>query len=123
MEILSIIQFLDGGFCVQSKAIWQFLGQIVNIMQIAIPVIIILLGTLDLGKAVMAGDDKKIKEAQKMLIMRLVYGVAVFFVITIVQVIFSLVSTGTGKGEKPDTASTCFKCVASPTSSECVSAS
>lgn len=112
MEILSIIQFLD--FCDESKPIWQFLGQIVNILQIAIPVIIILLGTLDLGKAVMAGDDKKIKEAQKMLIMRLVYGVAVFFVITIVQVIFSLVSTG-GKGNEPTTGSTCFKCVSTPT--------
>lgn len=112
MEILNVIQVLD--FCTDSQAIWQFLGHIVNILQIAIPIIIVLLGTLDLGKAVMAGEDKKIKEAQKMLIMRLIYGVAVFFVITIVKIVFGLVgsvgeeNTTTGSGQK------CFACISSP---------
>ena len=36
-------------------------------MQIAIPVIIILLGTIDLGKAVLAGEDKKIKDEMSMI--------------------------------------------------------
>lgn len=109
MEILSVIgmQLLD--FCSDSKAIWRFIGNIINILQIAIPVIIVLLGTIDLGKAVMAGDDKKIKEAQKMLIMRLIYGVAIFFIVVIVQIIFGLVAD-----QGASTSSTCFACVASP---------
>ena len=109
MEILSVIgmQILD--FCSDSKPIWQFIGNIINILQIAIPVIIVLLGTIDLGKAVMAGDDKKIKEAQKMLIMRLIYGVAIFFIVVIVQIIFGLVAD-----QGASTSSTCFACVASP---------
>ena len=85
MEILSIIQFLD--FCDESKPIWQFLGQIVNIMQIAIPVIIILLGTLDLGKAVMAGDEKEIKSATTTLMKRVIAAVAVFLLFLIVTVV------------------------------------
>lgn len=104
---LSVIQVLD--FCSDSRAIWRFLGNIVNILQIAIPVIIILLGTIDLGKAVMAGEDKKIKEAQKMLLMRLIYGVAIFFIVLIVQIVFGLVAE-----QGASTSSTCFKCVASP---------
>ena len=111
MEILDVIQMLATDFCTDSKPIWKFLGHIVNIMQIAIPVIIILLGTLDLGKAVMAGEDKKIKEAQKMLIMRLVYGAAVFFVVTIVKIVFGLVAD---VGEGANTSSVCFACVSSP---------
>jgi len=114
MEILNVVQVLVSNICHSAEAIWIFLGRIVNILQIAIPVIIILLGTLDLGKAVMAGDDKKIKEAQKMLIMRLVYGVAVFFVITIVKVVFGLVAVGTDNGDNPNTSSGCFKCISKP---------
>src|SRR5574344_2146734 len=105
MEILNIFQTL--GFCEDSRIIWKFIGSILNIIQIAIPVIIILLGTLDLGKAVMAGEDKKIKEAQKMLIMRIIYGVAIFFVVTIVQIIFNFVGDAQDK-----TTGTCWKCVA-----------
>ena len=108
MEILSVVQVL-ADFCTESKPIWRFIGNIINILQIAIPVIIVLLGTIDLGKAVMAGEDKKIKEAQKMLLMRLIYGVAIFFIVVIVQIIFGLVAD-----QGASTSSTCFACVASP---------
>lgn len=93
-------------FCTETKAIWDFLGNIVKVLQIAIPVIIILLGTLDLGKAVMAGDDKKVKEAQKQLLMRIIYGVAIFFIVLIIQFVFGLVS-----GSGADVKNMCFKCV------------
>ena len=112
LEILSSVQFLAtdvSNFCRDSQVIWKFVGNIVNIMQIAIPVIIILLGTLDLGKAVMAGEDKQIKAAQKMLIMRLIYGIAIFFVVLIIKVIFGLVGEA---GES--TNSWCFTCVSKP---------
>ncbi len=117
-EILNSIPFLDSvqflindvnNFCGKSKDIWRFVGSIVNILQIAIPVIIILLGTIDLGKAVMAGEDKKIKEAQKMLLMRLIYGVAIFFIVLIIQIVFGLLGS-----DKDTTSSACFSCVASP---------
>lgn len=109
MEMLSVVgmQLLD--FCSDSKPIWKFIGNVINILQIAIPVIIVLLGTIDLGKAVMAGEDKKIKEAQKMLLMRLIYGVAIFFIVVIVQIIFGLVAD-----QGASTNSVCFSCVASP---------
>lgn len=117
LEILNSIPFLDSvqvlaasdNFCTGSLPIWRFLGNIINILQIAIPVIIILLGTIDLGKAVMAGEDKKIKEAQKMLLMRLIYGIAIFFVVIIVKVIFGLVAD-----QGASVSSACFKCLEDP---------
>ena len=84
-------------FCTGSVLnIFNLVGKIVFILKIAIPIIIVILATLDLGKAVMAGEEKAIKEAQNMLIKRLIYGVAIFFVVTIVQVVFGLVNQSVG---------------------------
>ena len=66
-------------FCQDSAEIWKLIGQVINIFKIVIPIIIVLLAMVDLGKAVMAGEEKEIKTAQKMLIKRLVYGVVIFF--------------------------------------------
>ena len=66
---------------------------IIPLIQIGIPIILILLGMLDLGKAVMASKEDEIKAAQKLLVKRLVYAVAIFFVVLIVQVVFGLLDT------------------------------
>ena len=71
---------------------------IIPLIQLGIPIILILLGMLDLGKAVMASKEDEIKSAQKLLIKRAIYAVAIFFVVLIVQVIFGLLDT-TGDSE------------------------
>lgn len=69
---------------------------IIPIIQIGIPIILIILGMLDLGKAVVASKEDEIKNAQKMLIKRAIYAVAIFFVVLIVQLVFGLLgSAGT----------------------------
>ena len=90
-----MLQILAGEvseFCENTQPIWHLIGVIVKIIQIAIPIAIILLGTIDLGKAVIASKDDEIKAAQKMLIKRLIYGLLVFFVVMIVRTVFSTVS-------------------------------
>ena len=64
---------------------------VINILQIAVPVALILWGTLDIGKAVIAGDEKKMKEAQKPFIKRLVYAVIAFLVPFIVSIVMGYV--------------------------------
>ena len=66
---------------------------IIPLIQIGIPIILIILGMLDLGKAVMASKDDEIKNAQKMLIKRCIYAAAIFFVVLIVQLVFNLLTT------------------------------
>lgn len=61
------------------------------ILQIGVPIVLIVLGTLDLGKAVIASDDKQVKEAQGKLIKRCVYAVLVFFIVTIVNLLLSMI--------------------------------
>ena len=89
-------------FCEATQPIWSTVGTIITIIQWTIPIMIVLLGTLDLGKAVMAGKDDEIKSAQKMLIKRVIYGVVVFFVVVIVKAIF------TGIGQTDATTNACF---------------
>lgn len=70
---------------------------LIPIIQIGIPIVLIVLGMFDLGKAVVASKEDEIKAAQKLLIKRVIYAVAIFFVVFLVQVIFSVV-TGSGSG-------------------------
>lgn len=61
--------------------------KVLTILQIAIPIALLIFGTMDLGKAVMAGDEKEIKAATGILIKRIIAAVAVFLVILIVSVV------------------------------------
>ena len=98
-------------FCVQTKNIWILIGKVIRIVLIVIPIIIVLLGTFDLGKAVMAGEDKEIKEAQKMFVKRLVYGVIIFFIPYIIAGVYSLFNgMSTDGGDTNEGTNTCWKC-------------
>ena len=97
-------------FCKESANIWQLVGIVINIFKIAIPIIIVLLGMLDLGKAVMASKDDEIKAAQGLLVKRLIYGVVIFFVVTLVQLVFGLV----GGNSEATGGQICWKCATNP---------
>ena len=63
------------------------LKTVLKIMQIGIPVLLIIFRTIDLGKAVMAGDEKEIKAATSILVKRAIAAVAVFLLVLVVSVI------------------------------------
>ena len=50
----------------------KLIKAILGIIQFIIPVLLILLGTIDLGKAVISSDDKEVKAAQSRLIKRVI---------------------------------------------------
>ena len=61
--------------------------KILTILQIGIPIVLLIFGTVDLGKAVMAGDEKEIKSATTTLMKRVIAAVAVFLLFLIVTVV------------------------------------
>lgn len=78
----------------------QILGTarlVVRILQILIPVALIIWGTIDLGKAVIAGKDDDIKKGRSTFVKRLVAAVIVFLVPFIVRTVMGLVSDGPWK--------------------------
>ena len=62
-------------------------------MQIVIPIILVVLCTLDLGRAVISSDDKENKKNLKRIVRRLVYAILIFFFITVVNLIFTMVGS------------------------------
>ena len=67
------------------------------LVQLGIPIVLIILGTIDLGKAVIASDEKEVKAAQSRLIKRFIYAALVFFIVTLVSVLMNMVAQG-GEG-------------------------
>ena len=97
------------------KDIWPIINLVKNgvipIIQIGIPIILIILGMIDLGKAVIASKEDEIKSAQKLLIKRIIYAVAVFLVVSIVTLVFSVVAGNTDTdGKKANDWSACWEC-------------
>ena len=73
---------------------------IMPIVWIGIPIVLIVLGIMDLGKAVISSDDKEVKQAQGRLVKRFIYAVAIFFIVTLVSLIMNLVTTGVNEDDK-----------------------
>ena len=69
----------------------NIISLIVNLIKIGVPVLLIIFGMLDLGKAVMAQKEDEIKKSQQMFLKRVLSAALVFFVVMIVQVVFNLV--------------------------------
>ena len=84
----------------------KFVSAVVLVFQIAIPILLIILGMLDLGKAVTSNDEKQMKEAQKLLIKRIVFAVLIFFVVALVKFVFGMLSNA---GDKTN-ATSCIDC-------------
>lgn len=88
---------------------------LVNAIKIAIPVILIVMGMIDLSKAVMSNDEKEMKSSQTRLIKRVIYAILVFLVVSIVQLLFSALSN-TGATDS-NNISSCISCFVSNTDS------
>ncbi|MDD3392717.1 MAG: hypothetical protein PHE54_04185 [Bacilli bacterium] len=67
-------------------------SNIVLLIKIAVPILLIIYGMLDLGKAVMAQKEDEIKKGQQTFIKRLIAAAIVFFVIFIVQLVMGIVA-------------------------------
>ena len=91
MTNLFLIGAMDA--CGGLLPIVRVIVSLIKILMIVIPIALILMGTIDLGKAVIASEDKEIKAAQSLLIKRLIYAAVIFFVPMLVGVIMNLVAS------------------------------
>ena len=94
LNFVNSINFLDVNFCSETVGIGKIVKlavTIVNLIKWGVPILLIIFGMLDLGKAVMAGKEDEMKKAQGTLIKRVIYAVAVFLVVTIVTFVMTIV--------------------------------
>ena len=99
-----------GSFCSGTKPIWVLVGRILGIFKIVIPLLVIIFGMIDLGKAVVASKDDEIKKAAKSLLFRALAGILIFFIPTIVGFCFTLADGFNSDGDY----SVCEQCITNP---------
>lgn len=92
---MNLIQVLDqvviSGTCAKvPDKIFEVVSMIVTVMKFGIPVLLIIFGMLDLGKAVVASKEDEIKKGQQMFIKRLISAIIVFFVVVFVQLVVNV---------------------------------
>ena len=73
----------------------NIVSSIVTIIKIGVPIILIVLGMIDMGKAVASQKEDEIKKGQKTLMSRCIAAGIVFFVVAIVQLLFSVINGST----------------------------
>ena len=86
-------------YCNDLKPVIKILVAVIKLIQFGIPFVLIVMGMLDLGKAVLSSKEDEMKKAQSTLIKRLIYAVAVFLVVTIVTLVMRLVNDADDSGD------------------------
>lgn len=104
--MLDLVNVLDCNMPGETETIAVVVRSVVNIIKIIIPILLIIWGMLDLGKAVIAQKEDEIKKGQQTFIKRLIAAVIVFFIVVIVQVIVGIVATDTDQANVKD----CINC-------------
>ncbi len=99
---------------VMDSMIPNLVSTAIDIIKIVIPILLVVFGMLDLGKAVMAQKEDEIKKGQQTFVKRLVAAVIVFLVVFVVQIVLGLVAP---RGENSNVWS-CFDCIVNGTSSD-----
>jgi len=73
------------------EALISVISSVITIIQIAVPILLIIFGSIDLMKAVMAGKEDEIKKSQNTFVKRAIAAIIVFFVPMIVNLLIGLV--------------------------------
>lgn len=76
------------GFCTEVKDIMKVVGFVLFVFKIIIPLIIVVMGAFDLGKAVTSGKEDDIKKQTKTLGVRIIAGIIIFIMPSIILWIF-----------------------------------
>ena len=97
-----------------SLLVFQVIGYIIMIIKILVPIILIVLGSIDLGKASLSGDDKALKEATVIFGKRVLIGLIIFFIPTVLDFFLGLVEGTTDVSSKYQG---CTDCILNPNNS------
>lgn len=77
------------------KKVPELSSYVISIIQIAVPIILVILGSIDLFKGITAQKEDEIKKGQQTLIKRLITAALIFFVVVIVKFFVSLIANST----------------------------
>ena len=110
MKLVNTLDYCTG---VINGGIPEGIGNVVHLIvvaiQVVVPILLIIWGMLDFAKAIIAQDEEKTKQGQRMFIKRLIAAVIVFLIVTIVQLAINLAGSIGGEGNDSQTAWSCAR--------------
>lgn len=71
----------------------NIISTLITVIKFGVPILLIIFGMLDLGKAVVASKEDEIKKGQQMFIKRVITAILVFFVVVVVQLVVNLAAS------------------------------
>ena len=81
-----------------------------TVIQIAVPVVLVIMGSIDLMKGITAGKEDEMKKGQQLFIKRLISGVLVFLVFIAVKLFISVVASDSESSNKATRIMDCADC-------------
>lgn len=108
MSSLLLSGFDISSFCSNARDVLSFVGWILTVFKVAIPLLIIGYGMFDFGQAVVGSKDDDIKKSTKRLMYRALAGVVIFFIPSIVLWLFGLINGYSNAAESFDLCKTCI---------------
>ena len=115
LDAVKMCHMCDGAFGISGgipQQLVQLIHLVYNAIRIAVPIILILVGMIDMGKAITMQKEDEIKKAQNLLARKAITAALVFLSTSAVGLLFSVAS-----GEK--TEGTTWSCVDSLLSGDC----
>ena len=97
-----MFQILDKVSCGNLTGIPSKLPELTHdiflMIEIAVPVLLVILGTIDLFKGITANKEDEMAKGRKMFVKRLIIGAAVFFIVAIVKLVINFLDNSTNSG-------------------------
>ena len=88
--------------CCNMKPFLNILRIVIHLLQFSVPLILLVLGTIDMIKAVTSNDDKAAKNSLNTFIKRLIYGVLVFLAPFLVRLVLNIINENILKNSDVD---------------------
>ncbi len=114
--------FNTEAFCSKAvvKGAFRTIGWVIFFIKIIIPIIIIVLGSIDVFKAVTSNKSDELNKSIKTLVMRVIAGIIIFLIPTFIDFIIKFVSGGEEiYSEQDGTFRNCTYCMLNPTDDDC----
>lgn len=110
-------------FCQELSPILQMVGQVINIFKISLPIILIILGILDIGKAVISSKSDDVKKNMKNFGKKIIACVCVFFLPLFCMIVFGFVGEFNEiKKYSGLDFDVCYDCMFNPSRDNCINA-
>lgn len=104
MGFIEVLREVHCGSLTLDSALPAAISTIIGLIKVFVPILVVLFGLIDLGKAVTQQKEDDIKKSQGLLIKRIILAAIVFFVVSLVQFVVGIVG-----GDNEDDWG-CFEC-------------